>query len=171
MFKLIKECNRCGLYNHQKPLMDEVEGCRVFWVGLSAKISACEGERPLSPATNSGDLLCRVEGKCLGVPMYRTNLVKCAPLDGSGKLRYPNRNEIELCLPHLGMEIEELAPQIVFLLGGKVIDAVGRHFSIKFENWNGFNYPFRKHGGMYYVPVHHPSYIYVYKRKMSILTG
>jgi DNA polymerase len=98
--------------------------------------------------------------------MYRTNLVKCAPLNETGKLRYPNRKEIDLCLPHLEMEIDELAPQIVFLLGNKVIDAVSRHFSTEFEKWDGFNYSFQKHGNAYFVPVHHPSYIHVYKRKM-----
>ncbi|MCL2254878.1 MAG: uracil-DNA glycosylase family protein, partial [Lachnospiraceae bacterium] len=121
---------------------------------------------PLSPSTNSGSLLCEVESKCTDVPMYRTNLVKCAPLNESGKLRYPNRKEIDSCLPHLGFELEELAPQIVFLLGGKVIDAVSRYFSVEFEKWNGFNYSYKKHDKLYFVPVHHPSYIYVYKRKM-----
>lgn len=166
MFETIKKCDKCDLCKHQKPLVDEVENCRVFWVGLSAKISICENERPLAPTTNSGGLLCKVESKCSGISMYRTNVVKCAPLDKAGKLRYPNRKEIDLCLPHLGLEIDDLSPQIVFLLGSKVVDAVSCHFSIGFEKWDGFNYSFLKHGNMYFVPVHHPSYIHVYKRKM-----
>lgn len=165
MFESIKNCDRCGLCKHQRPLVDEVDICRVFWVGLSAKISTCEGEKPLSPKTNSGSLLCEVERKCTGIPMYRTNLVKCAPLNETGKLRYPNRKEIDLCLPHLGFEIDELKPQIVFLLGNKVIDAVSRYLSIEFDKWDEFSYSFQKHGNTYFAPIHHPSYIYVYKRK------
>ena len=165
MFESIKNCDRCSLCKHQKPLIDEVEICRVFWVGLSAKIATCEKEKPLSPNTNSGSLLCEVERKCVGVPMYRTNLVKCAPQNEVGKLRYPNRIEIDLCLPHLGFEIDALKPQIVFLLGNRVIDAVGRYFSISFDKWDGFSYSFQKHGDVYFAPIHHPSYIYVYKRK------
>lgn len=165
MFESIKNCGRCGLCKHQKPLVDDVENCRVFWVGLSAKISTYEDEKPLSPRTNSGGLLCEVERKCMGIPMYRTNLVKCAPLNETGKLRYPNRKEIDLCLPHLKFEINELEPQIVFLLGSKVIDAVSRYFSIEFDKWDEFSYSFQKHGSAYFVPVHHPSYICVYRRK------
>jgi len=166
MFESIKKCDKCDLCKHQKPLMDDVDVCRVFWVGLSAKITTYDGEKPLSPTTNSGSLLCEVENKCTDVPMYRTNLVKCAPLDESGKLRYPNRKEIDSCLPHLGFEINELNPQIIFLLGGKVIDAVSRYFSIDFEKYNEFNYSYQKYNNKYFIPVHHPSYIYVYKRRM-----
>ena len=146
--------------------LDNTDACRVFWVGLSAKITACEDEGPLSPTTNSGSLLCQVEGRCSNISTYRTNLVKCAPLNDNGKLRYPNRHEIDSCLPHLNVEINELEPKIVFLLGWKVIDAVSRSFSLDLETWDGFDYTFQKHGNVYYVPIHHPSYIYVYKRKM-----
>lgn len=166
MFESIKKCNKCELCKHQLPLIDDVKACRVFWVGLSAKITTREDERPLSPTTNSGSLICGVEEKCTGVSMYRTNLVKCAPLDDEGKLRYPNKREIDLCLPHLGFEINQLSPQIVFLLGSKVIDAISRHYSIDFEKWDAFDYTFQKLNKMYFVPVHHPSYIFVYKRKM-----
>ena len=166
MFDLIRECDRCRLCKHQKPLIDEVDACCVFWVGLSAKIATYDGEKPLSSTTNSGGLLCEVEKKCTGIPMYRTNLVKCAPLTEAGKLRYPNQNEIDSCLPHLRFEIEELAPQIVFLLGSKVSDAVSRFFSIEFDKWDGFNYSYEIYNNIYFVPIHHPSYIYVYKRKM-----
>lgn len=166
MFEAIKKCNKCSLCKYQEPLIEEANDCSVIWVGLSAKIATYEGEGPLSPKTNSGELLHNVEGKCPNVPMYRTNLVKCVPLNEEGKLRYPNRKEIDVCLPHLKNEIDELAPQIIFLLGGKVIDAVSHYFSVEFEKWDKFNYSFSKYHDMYFVPVHHPSYVYVYKHKM-----
>ena len=151
--------------NINPPLLDDAKACQVFWVGLSAKKTTSEGEKPLSPSTNSGSILCRVEEHCEGIAMYRTNLVKCLPLDEAGKLRYPNKNEIELCLPNLNSEVDELSPQIIFLLGGKVIDAVSRHYSLSFEKWNEFDYAVTEYKSMFFVPVHHPSYIHVYKRK------
>jgi DNA polymerase len=86
-------------------------------------------------------------------------------LDEAGKLRNPNKNEIELCLPNLNSEVDELSPLIIFLLGGKVIDAVSRHYSLSFEKWNEFDYVVTEYKSMFFVPVHHPSYIHVYKRK------
>lgn len=112
----------------------------MFWVGLSAKLSTCENERPLSPTANSGSLLCHVEEKCTGISMYRTNLVKCVPLNEQGKLRYPNKKEISICMPHLENEIFELSPKIVFLLGGQVANAISQKYSITFEKLHEFDY-------------------------------
>ncbi len=165
MFETIMNCKKCGLCQHQAPLLDKAKVCQVFWVGLSAKKVKSDDEKPLSPTTNSGSILSSVEERCEGVGMYRTNLVKCPPLDEGGKLRYPNKGEIEFCLPNLGLEIDELAPQIIFLLGGKVIDAISEHYSLVFDKWNEFEYTIKKFKNMYFVPVHHPSYIYVYRRK------
>lgn len=165
MLERIKNCDKCGLCKHQRPLVDSVRKCQVFWVGLSAKLSLCEDEPPLSPTTNSGSILCEIEGICSNVSTYRTNIVKCAPIDERGKLRYPNKKEIGVCLPHIENEIEELSPKIVFLLGNKVTEAVSKQYSIKFPKWTAFDYVFVKHENLYFVPIHHPSYIYVYKRK------
>lgn len=165
MFETIMKCSRCGLCQHQAPLLDDAMSCQVFWVGLSAKKRTAEDEKPLAPSTNSGSILCSVEERCDGIGMYRTNLVKCLPLDDAGKLRYPNKREIDLCLPNLRSEINELSPQIVFLLGGKVIDAISRSYSLSFGKWNEFDYAVTKQNNTYFVPIHHPSYIYVYKRK------
>lgn len=165
MLEAIKKCNKCGLCKHQAPLMDDTKACQVFWVGLSAKKVTVESEKPLSPTTNSGKLICSVEERCSGVLTYKTNLVKCAPLDEQMKLRYPNKKEIDICFPNLKREINDLKPQIVFLLGDKVTKAISRHLGIVFESWNGFSYKYIEHDGIYYIPVHHPSYIHVYKRK------
>jgi DNA polymerase len=165
MFESIIKCHRCGLCEHQSALLDDAKVCQVFWVGLSAKKITCDGEKPLSPTTNSGSILCDVEKRCGDVAMYRTNLVKCLPLNEIGKLRYPNKSEIDSCLPNLGSEINELSPRIIFLLGTKVMDAIGRYYSLAFDKWNEFEYAIKRYKNMYLVPVHHPSYIYVYKRK------
>ena len=97
---------------------------------------------------------------------YIINLVKCVPLNEQRKLRYPSKKEMDCCFENLQKEISTLSPKIVFLLGEKVTSSVEKHLGIKFEEWDEFNYQSREHKGTYYVPVHHLSYIYVYKRKM-----
>lgn len=165
MFESIKECSKCGLCKYQSPLIDDFKFCQVFWVGLSAKKVICENEKPLSPTTISGKLICKIEERCKEVLTYKTNLVKCVPLNEEEKLRYPNKNEIDICFPNLKEEINSLKPRIVFLLGDKVTKAVGRHFKLTFEKWDEFNYKYTIHDEIYYIPIHHPSYIFVYKRK------
>jgi DNA polymerase len=165
MIENIRMCSKCNLCHNQEPLLDVVNSCQVFWVGLSAKKVSCDNERPLSPTTNSGKLICNVEERCYGVTTYRTNLVKCVPLDERQKLRYPNRKEINICFPNLENEIKELLPKIVFLLGDKVTTTISKQFHLNFTSWDEFSYSFTEHNGAYYIPVHHPSYVYVYKRK------
>ena len=165
MFEQIKDCRKCGLCKNQCPLLDQKRECQVVWVGLSAKKVESDHVIPLSPETNSGMLIKRVEELCSNVTTYKTNLVKCLPLNERQKLRYPNNKEIDCCFANLKNEIEELKPRIVFLLGEKVYSSVGRHLDICFEKWNGFEFYYKKYRETYFVPIQHPSYIYVYKRR------
>lgn len=145
--------------------MDTKKECQVFWVGLSAKMAKSQDEIPLSPDTNSGMLIQKIEENLGDVSTYKTNLVKCVPLDEHNKLRYPSKKEIDCCFPNLLAEIKTLSPKIVFLLGEKVSASVGNHLDIKFDKWEGFDYSYKEQEGIFYVPIHHPSYIYVYRRK------
>lgn len=165
MIEQIRKCQKCGLCFNQKPLLDTEKDCQVFWVGLSAKKIEDEEEIPLSPETNTGMIIQKIEEMCEEIITYKTNLVKCLPLSEEQKLRYPNSKEIDSCFEHLVGEIRAMSPQIVFLLGEKVYSSVGKHLKINFEKWNEFEYHYKEYNGIYYVPVHHPSYIYVYKRK------
>ena len=54
------------------------------------------------------------------------------------------------------------------LLGEKVCSAVEKKLNIKLKRWCGFEYFATEHNGIWYLPVQHPSYIYVYKRKEAI---
>lgn len=165
MIEQIRKCQKCGLCFNQKPLLEGKKKCQIFWVGLSAKIIKNEDEIPLSPDTNTGMLIQKIEQMLGEVDTYKTNLVKCVPLNEQNKLRYPNKKEIDSCFGNLKKEIKELSPRIVFLLGEKVYSSVEKHFNIEFDKWDEFNYSYKEHEGIYYVPIHHPSYIYVYKRK------
>lgn len=159
----IKKCQGCPLYNNQAPLLDTYTDADVFWVGLSAvKVDSVKKERPLSSTTNSGKLISEIEQKNKKIDFYKTNLVKCLPLE-NGKIRYPNKSEMRACCKHLTSEISEFKPKLVFLLGKQVSDFVTEDKTIKYSE--DFKYNAYVKGDTTYVPVHHPSYILVYKRK------
>lgn len=165
MIEQIRKCQKCNLYFNQKPLLDTEKECQIFWVGLSAKKVLTDVELPLSPETNTGMIIHKIEEACKNVITYKTNLVKCLPLTQQEKIRYPNKNEIDCCFEHLLHEIQTMSPKIVFLLGEKVYSTVERKLQITFKKWNDFDYNYKKIDDICYVPIHHPSYIYVYKRK------
>jgi len=78
------------------PLLDEYKDeCDVMWVGLSAKkIKEKKYSYPLASDTNSGKVILEIEKMLPNISFYKTNLVKCLPLNEKGKIRYPNNHEI-----------------------------------------------------------------------------
>lgn len=163
----IQSCRNCNLCYNQPPLLDNHRKAQIFWVGLSAvKVSDIKKEIPLSSNTKTGKLLSFVEKDNNQFSYYKTNLVKCLPLE-KNKIRYPNVHEMESCFKNLRLEIKRAKPRIIFLLGKAVTD-----FIMKFEKRiipfldEKFNYQSYKINNIYYVPVHHPSYILIYKRKL-----
>jgi len=65
---------------------------------------------------------------------------------------------------HLLTEIQEIKPLIVFLLGNKVANFILTKFEIKTPKLS-YDYEKVHHKGVWYVLIHHPSYIAVYRRK------
>lgn len=165
MVERMRNCRKCGLCENQTPLLDTERECEIFWVGLSAKKALSDHEVPLAPDTNTGRVIRKIEEECSAFSAYRTNLVKCLPLSEDGKLRYPRTGEIDCCFGNLIDEIDAMRPHIVFLLGERVCHSVERHLRVRFSMWNGFDYKYSTYGGVHFVPIQHPSYIYVYKRK------
>ncbi len=127
----------------------------VMWVGLSAKNDKA-GNRlaPLDSSSNSGKVINMIETRHKQLNFYRTNLVKYAPLDNCGKLRYPSFAEMETAMPDLICEFEKYQPKIVFLLGERVGRSVQRYLS---QNCISMQATFDT--------IYHPSYVYIYKRK------
>ena len=121
MIEQIRKCQKCGLCFNQKPLLDVEKKCQIFWVGLSAKKVMSDTELPLSPETNTGMIIRKIEEKYEEVISYKTNLVKCLPLTEDQKLRYPNKSEIDCCFEHLLSEIHIMSPKIVFYWEKKYI--------------------------------------------------
>ena len=155
MLKEIAKCRNCHLCLNQLPLIDKKEKCDVMWVGLSAKkVKDLKNNYPLGEDTNSGKIIKKVEDALPNVNYYKTNLVKCLPLDDKGKIRYPNNEEMNACINNLIKEIEYLKPKIVFLLGNNVADFVEKYI---IKNNIELKINFKK--------IAHPSYIYIYKRK------
>lgn len=169
MLESIKKCKRCELCNNQNPLLDKVRVCEVMWVGLSAKkVDDIEEDIPLSKNTKSGVIIAEIESRCKGIKTYKTNLVKCLPLDENRKLRYPNSSEINLCFKNLLKEIECLNPKIVFLLGSQVTTAVERKLKIKFTQAENSDLKIGRYKDIDLVSVYHPSYVCSYRRKYKL---
>lgn len=139
----------------------------VICVGLSNK----KGKLPLDSSTNSGKLIDKLEEQLkdkFEYNVYKTNMVNYAPLDNNGKLRYPNKEEMEIGCKNLFNTIKSINPKIVVLLGSSVCDQVEKYLKIKLEPINfkkDFTYYPILHNGIYYIKIQHPSFIYRFKRK------
>ncbi|TAH42333.1 MAG: hypothetical protein EYC69_06085 [Bacteroidetes bacterium] len=158
----IKQCKSCDLCYNQAPLVDKKKKADVMWVGLSAvKVECTQTETPLSSSSNTGKLIMQIEDLNVDSEFYKTNLVKCLPLD-KNKIRYPKKEEMKSCYNHLEKEIMEFKPKIVFLLGKQVSNFVSNR---TVELPSSFRYKPVIKNNTVYISIHHPSYILVYKRK------
>lgn len=169
MYSKIDRCKKCEISSHQCPLTIKTNNANIFWVGLSAvKMKNVFNETPLSDSTKSGKLIKEIELENSDYRHYRTNLVKCVPLNLEGKIRYPNIEEKQNCSEYLKNEIFYLKPKIVFLLGKLVSDQVVKKI-LKTKKYSlGENYCYNyylNNEGIAFVPIHHPSYMLIYKRK------
>ncbi len=151
--KIIK-CNRCSIVCNQKPLVDILRKSDIMFVGISAKMKETEDEMPLSENTNSGKLIKMIEERLIeknnNISCYRSNMVKCVPLNEKGKIRYPDILEIENCIDNLVYELSIVKPKLIVLLGR----LVEKHLKKKIMEL-GYNT----------ITIYHPSYIYVYRKK------
>ena len=163
-----RQCRSCKLYLNQFPLSDIKNKADVFWVGLSAVQVNDDDEYqiPLSPSTRSGKLIGDIENTCNNdVTFLKTNLVKCLPLNEK-KIRYPEKLEMDKCYPNLTNELEVYNPKIVFLLGRQVAAFVLKKYGFTLKGFGlNFEYQSFEEDNTLFIPVHHPSYILVYKRK------
>jgi uracil-DNA glycosylase family 4 len=120
---------------------------------------------PLSPLTRSGALLAEIERVYPKTLFYKTNLVKCLPL-AKDKIRYPIKEEMERCYTNFEDELRAARPKLVFLLGKQVASFVYQKIDAGIVDLNNdFEFAAITTGGVTYVPVHHPSFILVYKRQ------
>ena len=162
MIQTIQNCNNCNLCDNQRPLLDNCQkDATIIVVGLSAKLKKYSDEVPLDNRTFSGKLVLRMDQICqeFGVELYRTNLIKCAPLDKNGHLRYPNLDELSSCYQNFIYELDTINPSMVILFGKIIQDAFEKKLGIKIGQAKIGSFPFAKYNNCIYVASYHPSYI------------
>lgn len=174
-FKKILKCKKCKLHKENSPLLDILKEADIIFVGLSAKKKTVQDEVPLDEKTKSGKLVLQMMeiAKQYGLSSYRTNLVKCAPLDECGKLRYPSKEEVNCCFSNLTQEIEQIKPKIIILLGDIVQKTIENKKQIKIGNTNNCEFPYTKAEDeeIFYVASYHPSYVLRSKERTKIYLG
>ena len=170
MLERIRRCKDCELGCYQEPLLDWPKKRAVVVVGLSAKKITTPSEIPLDNGTKSGQLVMEMEKISAknNLEVYRTNLVKCPPLDERGKLRYPTNAEIEVCFENLLHEIDVLDPRIVVLFGNIVQAKFERKLGISIGAAKKCTLPYLQNHGRYYVASYHPSYIMRSKERQKM---
>jgi hypothetical protein len=137
----------------------------VYFVGLSAK-PTCEH---LDPETQTGRIIERIIDRLPYINPVKTNLVKFAPLDKMGKLRYPSQKEMKSGWSDLQSEINSREPFLVVMLGQQVSYYVRVQLGVTppkallpadfaYESILSNHKP-------YLLSVHHPSFVSVYRSK------
>lgn len=114
-------------------------------MGLSNK----QDLEPFDSSTNSGKIVDMIIEKLPDIIFVKRNIVQYAPLDKNGKLRYPNKEELIDGNNNLVKIINEF--DCVVLFGNIVQNTINS--DCRFTH-------------MKKIFAKHPSYIWVYKRKL-----
>lgn len=114
-------------------------------LGLSNK----QDLKPFDSSTNSGKIVDMIIEKLPDITFEKRNIVPYAPLDKNGKLRYPNREELIDGNNSLVKIIDEFGCVVLF---GKIVQNT-------INNDHRFSHKKK-------IIAKHPSYIWVYKRKL-----
>ncbi len=174
-----KACNKCYIQcktakqDFHKYILNESvntinDSADIMFVGLSAKFDKEQQVvEPLCSSTNTGKIIDKIEERLSdNIISYRTNLVKCPPVDKNNKLRYPNKKEMAHCLEHLYSEIHRFNPKIIIMFGEQVSNFIIEALEL---SHNALKYVFSKtyiKDNLKFIATYHPSYMYVYKRKI-----
>lgn len=137
----------------------------VYFVGLSAK-PMCEH---LAPETRTGNIIEQIIHHLPSVKAVKTNLVKTPPIDQEGKLRYPNPNEMKTGWNELKGEMNQTFPNLLVTLGQQVSFFLRSQMGVqpaKPQLPSDFSYEsYLSQYKSYILSVHHPSFVFVYRRK------
>jgi DNA polymerase len=135
-------------------------------VGLSAKPN-CEH---LAPETRTGYIIEQVINRLPSVKIIKTNLVKTPPINQAGKLRYPYPNEMKLGWDELQNEInQEAYPILLVTLGQQVSSFLRCQMGVQPvkpklpSDFSSKSY--LSQSTSYILSIHHPSFVFVYRRK------
>ena len=137
----------------------------VYIVGLSAKPN-CE---QLDPETKTGYVVQQIINRLPSAQVIRTNLVRTPPLTKDGKLRYPSKSEMVLGWNELRNEVHQTCPQLIVTLGCQVSSFLISQMGIqptRLQLPPDFSYKDQTLLSLLPIlPVHHPSFVLIYRRK------
>jgi len=137
----------------------------VYFVGLSAK-PMCEH---LSPETRTGNIIEQIIHNLPSIEAVKTNLVKIPPIDQEGNLRYPNLTEMQSGWNELQDEMNRTFPNLLVTLGQQVSFFLRSQMGVqpaKPRLPSDFSYEsYLSQSQSNILSIHHPSFIYVYRRK------
>jgi hypothetical protein len=137
----------------------------VYFVGLSAKPN-CEH---LAPETRTGYIIEQIIIRLPSVKTVKTNLVKTPPIDQAGKLRYPHLNEMTSGWDELQSEMDQTHPNLLVTLGQQVSFFLRYQMGvqpIKPQLPSDFSSEsYLSQSTSCVLSVHHPSFVFVYRRK------
>lgn len=137
----------------------------VYFIGLSAK-PTCEH---LAPETRTGYIIEQIIHHLPSINTVKTNLVKTPPIDREGNLRYPNLREMMLGWNELQGEMNQTFPNLLVTLGQQVSSFLRSQMGVqpaKPQFPIDFSYESCLSQSKFYIlSVHHPSFIYVYRRR------
>ncbi len=170
MYKSIVNCQKCLLYKNQKPLIDKIVPADIMIVGLSAKIKKYEKEIPLDGRTRSGKIIDEFQkiAHRYNFSVYRTNIVKCVPLNEQKRIIYPNELELQSCFKNFVAEVKLVDPTIIILLGNIVRETVSQQLKIILDNPTENNLPMTRIKNRFIISSYHPAFLLRSKRRREM---
>jgi len=157
----IQKCQRCPLYKNQEPSTNKLTKSDILILGISSqKNSKTKNFLPFDSSTNSGKFITKIEMSIPETIFYKTNLVKCAPLNSENKIRYPTHKEITSCVPNFKTELDIIKPKIIVPTGKLVTNFLSDYFGVSLKKYTPTTIK-----DFIIIPIDHPSYLMIYKRR------
>lgn len=124
----INACNKCGLCNsstNHVPGEGNLNADLVFIGEAPGRNEDLEGRPFCGRAGQILDELLKLAGH-KREDIYITNILKCRP----PKNRNPQPKEIELCTPHLILQLKAIKPKIICCLGNFAVSFIMKKFNL-----------------------------------------
>lgn len=113
-------CEQCGLCKGRKKAVFGVGDEKAKWLFIGegpGRNEDAQGEPFVGPAGKLLDNMLVAMGLKRGDNAYIANIVKCRPVDESGKDRPPSPQEVASCMPYLQRQIDLIQPTVLVALG------------------------------------------------------